>query len=124
MGAKDAHTVRSIKEAAEYPGPSLIIAYSHCGEHGYDLADGADHQVRAVNSGYWPLFNFDPRKDNGKRFTLASKEASIPLKDFIYKEGRYTRIIKQNPEAAEILLGEAEGDVKTKWVRIEAMKHL
>ena len=124
MGAKDAHSVRSIKEANDYNGPSLIIAYSHCGEHGYDLGDGAIHQDLAVRSGYWPLFNFNPDKPNGKRFTLASKEASIPLKDYVYEEGRYTRIIKQNPELASELLEQAENDVKTKWVRIEAMKNL
>jgi pyruvate-ferredoxin/flavodoxin oxidoreductase len=123
-GAKDAHTVRSIKEAHDYPGPSLILAYSHCGEHGYDLKDGAAHQEKAVNSGYWPLFNFNPMKPVGKRFTLASKEPSIPLKDYVYEEARYTRIIKQNPELAETLLEEAQADVDKKWLRINTLRNL
>lgn len=124
MGAKDAHSVRSIKEANDYPGPSVIIAYSHCGEHGYHLGEGADHQSNAVDSGYWPLFNYDPRKPIGKRFVMASKEPSIPLKDYIYKEARYTRIIKEHPDVAETLLHEAEEGVKTKWLRLETLKAL
>ena len=124
MGAKDAHSVRSIKEANDYPGPSVIIAYSHCGEHGYHLGDGADHQSNAVDSGYWPLFNFDPRKPVGKRFQMASKEPSIPLQDYIYKEARYTRIIKEHPDVAETLLHEAEEGVKAKWMRLETLRAL
>jgi pyruvate-ferredoxin/flavodoxin oxidoreductase len=124
MGAKDAHSVRSIKEANDYPGPSLIIAYSHCGEHGYHLGEGSEHQTNAVDSGYWPLFNYDPRKPIGKRFQVASKEPSIPLQDYIYKEARYTRIIKENPEVAETLLHEAEEGVKAKWLRLDMLKAL
>jgi pyruvate-ferredoxin/flavodoxin oxidoreductase len=124
MGAKDAHSVRSIKEAHDYPGPSLILAYSHCGEHGYHLGEGADHQEKAVNSGYWPLFNFNPLKEVGKRFTLASKEASIPLEDYIYEEARYTRVVKQNPELASELLEQAKASVNAKWTRIETLRNL
>jgi pyruvate-ferredoxin/flavodoxin oxidoreductase len=124
MGAKDAHSVRSIKEANDYPGPSLIIAYSHCGEHGYHLGEGAEHQTNAVDSGYWPLFNYDPRKPIGKRFVLSSKEPSIPLEDYIYKEARYTRIIKENPEVAQTLLEEAQEGVKAKWTKLELLRAL
>ena len=62
FGARDAHTVKAFVEADSYPGPSLIIAYSHCIAHGYDLAYGADQQKRAVQSGIWPLYRFDPRR--------------------------------------------------------------
>ncbi len=63
-------------------------------------------------------------KPAGKRFTLASKEPSIPLKDYVYEEARYTRIIKQNPEVAETLLEEAQADVDKKWLRIETLRNL
>ena len=62
MGAKDTQTVTAFAEAAAYDGPSLIIAYSHCIEHGYDMVDGLAHQDLAVKSGFWPLYRFDPRR--------------------------------------------------------------
>jgi len=124
MGAKDLHTVKAITEAANYPGPSLIIAYSHCGEHGYDLSKGAEQQALAVKSGYWPLFRFNPLAEKGKSFCLDSQEPSIPLTDFIYNEARYTRVVKQNKELAKVLLEKAEEDVDNKWNRIHAMMHL
>ena len=62
FGAKDAHTVQVFREAVEYDGPSVIIAYSHCIAHGYDMRYGADQQKLAVNSGVWPLYRFDPRR--------------------------------------------------------------
>ncbi len=124
MGAKDLHTVKAITEAANYPGPSLIIAYSHCIEHGIEMGHGADQQARAVQSGYWPLFRYNPLAEKGKSFMLDSKEPSIPLADYIYKESRYTRVIKQNKEMADTLLKQAEEDVNQKWNRIHAMMHL
>jgi pyruvate-ferredoxin/flavodoxin oxidoreductase len=124
MGAKDLHTIKAINEAANYPGPSLIIAYSHCIEHGIDMGHGADQQARAVKSGYWPLFRYNPMAEKGKAFSLDSDEASIPLTDYIYNESRYTRIIKQNQEMADILLKQAEEDINNKWNRIHAMMHL
>ncbi|NNK74094.1 MAG: pyruvate:ferredoxin (flavodoxin) oxidoreductase, partial [Flavobacteriaceae bacterium] len=77
IGAKDMQTLKAIEEAAAYPGPSIIIAYSHCGEHGYDLKDGALQQEKAVQTGYWPLFRFNPSKPKGKKFKLDSKEPSL-----------------------------------------------
>ncbi|MEQ9064490.1 MAG: pyruvate:ferredoxin (flavodoxin) oxidoreductase [Vicingaceae bacterium] len=124
MGAKDLHTIKAINEAANYPGPSLIIAYSHCIEHGIDMGHGADQQNLAVKSGYWPLFRYHPLAEKGKSFMLDSKEPSIPLTDYIYNESRYTRIIKQNKEMAHKLLEQAEEDVSNKWNRINAMMHL
>ena len=62
FGAKDAQTVQALRRGRGYPGPSLIIAYSHCIAHGYDLAHGLDQQKLAVDSGYWPLYRFDPRR--------------------------------------------------------------
>ncbi|MGB5692622.1 MAG: pyruvate:ferredoxin (flavodoxin) oxidoreductase [Flavobacteriaceae bacterium] len=122
MGAKDMQTLRAIEEAEAYPGPSLIVAYSHCGEHGYDLKEGADHQVRAVDTGYWPLFRFDPSKPKGKKFKLDSKAPTKPLSDFMYKETRFTRVVKDNKELGEELLKQAQEEVDTKWERLELFK--
>lgn len=122
MGAKDMQTLRAIEEAAAYPGPSLIVAYSHCGEHGYDLKDGAVHQARAVETGYWPLFRFDPSKPKGKKFKLDSKQPSRPLSDFMYQETRFTRVVKDDKELGEELLKQAQEEVDTKWERLELFK--
>ena len=124
MGAKDLQTLRAIEEAAAYPGPSLIVAYSHCGEHGYDLKDGAVHQSRAVETGYWPLFRFNPSKPKGKKFKLDSKEPSKPLSDFMYRETRFTRVVKDDKELGAELLKQAQEEVDTKWERLELFRNM
>jgi pyruvate-ferredoxin/flavodoxin oxidoreductase len=124
MGAKDVQTLKAIKEAAEYNGPSLIVAYSHCGEHGYDLKDGATQQGKAVDTGYWPLFRFDPSKPKGKKFRLDSKAPSAPLEDFMYNEARFTRVVKDNATLAGELLKQAQEEVDSKWERLELFKSL
>ena len=124
MGAKDVQSLNAIREAAEFNGPSLIVAYSHCGEHGYDLKDGAVHQTKAVETGYWPLFRFDPSKPKGKKFKLDSKEPSAPLEEFMYKEARFTRVVKDNPDYAKELLTEAQDMVDSQWERLELFKNM
>ncbi|MBI9042678.1 pyruvate:ferredoxin (flavodoxin) oxidoreductase [Lutibacter sp.] len=124
IGAKDNQTLKAIEEAAAYPGPSLIIAYAHCGEHGYDLKDGASHQEKAVETGYWPLFRFNPQSEKGKKFRLDSKAPSAPLQDFMYKETRFTRVVKENPELAGVLLEKAQEQVDSQWERLELYKNL
>ena len=124
IGAKDLQTLKAIEEAEAYPGPSIIIAYSHCGEHGYDLADGALQQEKAVASGYWPLFRFDPSKPQGKKFKLDSKAPSIPLKDFMYNETRFSRVVKDNAELGAKLLEQAQAEVNSKWERLELYRDM
>jgi len=124
MGAKDLQSLKAIEEAEAYPGPSIIIAYSHCGEHGYDLADGASQQVKAVDSGYWPLFRFNPSKPKGKKFKLDSKAPSIPLKDFMYNETRFTRVVKDDAELGAKLLEQAQTEVNSKWERLELYRDM
>ncbi len=82
MGANDRQTVNAFLEAESYDGPSLIIAYSHCIAHGINMAKGLDQQKLAVDSGYWPLYRFDPRlKEDGKNpFQLDSRAPKIPLR--------------------------------------------
>lgn len=124
MGANDAHTVRTIQEAEAFPGTSLIIAYSHCIAHGYDMVHGADHQLNAVKSGYWPLFRYNPLKPKGERFLIDSKEPSLPLKEFMYDENRFSIITKQDPENGAKLLTLAEHGVADHWERLLALKGL
>jgi pyruvate-ferredoxin/flavodoxin oxidoreductase len=125
MGAGDMHTVKAIMEAEAYDGPSLIIAYSHCIAHGYDLAHGMDQQKAAVNSGYWPLFRYNPDLvAQGKNpFQLDSRPATIGLKDYIYNETRYTMLVKSNPEHAQELFKMAQDDVAAKWTLYDYMAH-
>jgi len=122
MGAKDVQTLKAIQEAEAYPGPSLIIAYSHCGEHGYDLKHGATQQTKAVETGYWPLFRFNPLAPKGKKFKLDSKQATAPLSEFMYNETRFTRVVKDNPELGKQLLDQAQEESETRWERLEMFK--
>jgi len=117
MGANDAHTVRAFLEAEAYEGPSLIIAYSHCIAHGYDMADGLDQQKAAVLSGYWPLLRYNPdlAREGKNPLHLDSKAPSIPLEKYIYNETRYTMLVQTNPAAARELLALAQEDVRKRW---------
>ena len=124
MGAKDSQTLKAIQEAEAYPGVSLIVAYSHCGDHGYDLKYGADHQAKAVETGYWPLFRFNPLDVKGKKFKLDFKQPSAPLSEFMYSEARFSRVVKDNPEFAKELLDKAQENVEVQWERLELYKNL
>jgi len=117
MGGSDTHTIKAFQEAEAYNGPSLIIAYSHCIAHGYDMKFGLEQQRKAVLSGYWPLMRYDPRLSAlGKNpFQLDSKAPSIPLKAYAYQEARYTMLARSSPNVAAELLSEAQGDVDRKW---------
>src|SRR5437868_528006 len=112
MGGSDIHTVKAFLEAEAFDGPSIIIAYSHCIAHGYDMAFGMDQQKAAVNSGYWPLFRYNPDLADQQKnpFQLDSRAPSINLKQYIYNETRYTMLVKSNPEHAKELLQLAEED--------------
>jgi pyruvate-ferredoxin/flavodoxin oxidoreductase len=117
MGGGDTHTVKAFLEAEAHDGPSLIIAYSHCIAHGYDMMHGLDQQKAAVQSGYWPLMRYNPAlRDEGKNpFQLDSKAPSIPLKQYVYNEARYTMLTRSNPDAARDLLTLAQDDVERQW---------
>ncbi len=110
LGASDAQTVRAFQEAESYDGPSIIIAYSPCGQHGFELLDGAQHQKLAVDSGYWMLYRYDPRKlGTGERpLTLDSKPAKISLMDFLQTENRFRIIERKDPERFKKLVSDAE----------------
>jgi pyruvate-ferredoxin/flavodoxin oxidoreductase len=126
MGGNDSHTIKAFMEAESYNGPSIIIAYSHCIAHGYDMVHGLDQQKAAVQSGYWPLFRYDPRlAAEGKNpFQLDSRAPSIKLKDYVYNETRYTMLVKSNPDEASHLLELAQKDVLDRWRIYENMVHM
>jgi len=100
MGAKDNHTVQAFLEAESYDGPSMIIAYSHCIAHGYDLAFGLDQQKLVVSSGIWPLYRYDPRRvANGEPpLILDSTPGDTPVDDYMRNETRFRMVEKMNPE--------------------------
>lgn len=124
MGANDVHALKTILEAEAYPGPSLIIAYSHCIAHGYDMCHGLDQQKLAVNTGYWPLFRYNPTKEKGQRFSIDCKPPSVQLNEFLYHENRFATIKNNSPERAEEFLVRANEGIKQHWERIEALKAL
>ncbi len=117
MGANDAQTIRAFIEAEAYDGPSLILAYSHCVAHGYDLKYGLEQQKAAVDSAHWPLFRFNPDMTvEGKNpFSLDSRAPKISLDKYIYREGRYRMLTQSHPERAAKLLELAQGDVEARW---------
>ena len=117
MGAGDTHTIKAFIEAEAHDGPSLIIAYSHCIAHGYDMSMGLEQQKKAVLSGYWPLMRYNPalRLEGKNPFQLDSKAPSIPFKQYAYQEARYTMLVRSNPEAARELLKMAQDDVERQW---------
>jgi pyruvate-ferredoxin/flavodoxin oxidoreductase len=124
MGANDVHALKTILEAEAYPGPSIIIAYSHCIAHGYDMCHGPEQQSLSVKSGYWPLFRYNPLKEKGQRFVVDSKEPSIPLEEFLYHENRFATIKNNYPEKAIEFLAMAKDGMHKRWERIEALKGL
>ncbi|KPP98592.1 MAG: pyruvate-flavodoxin oxidoreductase NifJ [Bacteroidetes bacterium HLUCCA01] len=123
MGASDMQTMKAIIEAERYPGPSIIIAYSHCIAHGYNMKYGLNQQKNAVDSGYWPLFRYDPTlQDAGKNpFQLDSKSPKITMKDYAYNEMRYLMLAKSQPKVAKQLMEQAQRDVDNKWITYQRM---
>lgn len=123
MGSNDQHTLRAFLEAEAYNGPSLIIAYSHCIAHGINMGTAMQNQKAAVDSGYWPLYRYNPdlEKEGKNPFKLDSKGLKIKLKDYAYMETRYKMLTKSHPQLAEQLIKEAQDDVIRTWKEYERM---
>jgi pyruvate-ferredoxin/flavodoxin oxidoreductase len=117
FGAKDAQTVQAFLEAEAHPGPSLIIAYSHCIAHGYDMAYGAEQQKLAVSSGVWPLYRFDPRRvaQGEPPLKLDSGPPKTAVKDYMRNETRFRMVETQDPERYKLLLKAAERDAAQRF---------
>jgi pyruvate-ferredoxin/flavodoxin oxidoreductase len=117
MGARDEHTLRVFMEAESYPGPSLILAYSHCIAHGIDMAKGMNQQKLNVETGRWLLYRYDPRRvEVGQNpLQLDSRAPKGHLADAMYRENRFSMLTRSKPEEARKLLEEAELDLHTRW---------
>jgi pyruvate-ferredoxin/flavodoxin oxidoreductase len=122
-GAKDTQTLNAFLEAESYPGTSLIIAYSPCIAHGVDMSRNHTQQKLAVNSGHWPLFRFDPRRGEGGQnpLKLDSKPPSVPYREFVQSETRFSMLWYANPGRAESLLSEAEKEVAARFHRYQQL---
>jgi pyruvate-ferredoxin/flavodoxin oxidoreductase len=123
MGANDQHTLRAILEAEAYDGPSLIIAYSHCIAHGIDMAKGLEQQKLAVQSGYWPLFRYNPAlsAQGQNPLVIDSKEPTIRMEEYAYNETRYRMLLQSDEVRAEALMNLARQDVKSRWQLYQQM---
>ncbi|MBZ5859333.1 pyruvate:ferredoxin (flavodoxin) oxidoreductase [Flavihumibacter profundi] len=123
FGSNPQQTLLAMREAEAYDGPSLILAYSHCIAHGYDLKKGLDQQNKAVSSGHWPLLRYNPvlRKKNQNPFVLDSPRPTITLKDYAYNELRYKVLTLTNPKTAEELMKYAQDLVNLKWKTYEEL---
>ena len=123
MGGNPQQTLLAMREAEEYQGPSLILAYSHCIAHGYDMADGLNQQKLATQTGYWPLMRYNPalRAAGKKPFVLDSPRPTIPFQDYAYNEMRYRVLTQSNPEEAERLLKGAQELIERRW---QTYKHM
>jgi len=117
LGADMNHTIKVFREAEAYNGPSMIVAYSHCAGHGYDLRNGLKQQKAAVASGYWPLMRYNPelKKEGKNPFLLDSKAPSIQLEEYIYAENRYRILTYSKPEIAKEYYKRAQAEVMNRW---------
>ena len=118
LGGDNAQAVRALWEAEQYPGPALVIAYAHCIEHGIEMEQGMLHQKDAVDTGYWPLYRYDPR--NTKPLRLDSKRKR-PVSDFLAEENRFASLQRSRPETAAELDGLEQADVDEHWAHLELM---
>jgi pyruvate-ferredoxin/flavodoxin oxidoreductase len=126
LGANDLQALKAIQEAEAYDGPSLIIAYSHCIAHGIDTRNGLEEQKRAVQSGYWLLYRYNPLlAEQGKNpLVLDSKAPSLPLGEFEFKESRYQVLRQNEPQRAEELVKLAQQDADMRWKRYQMLAKL
>ncbi len=123
FGAKDAQTVKALQEAESFPGPAIVIAYSHCVAHGYDLAHGLEQQKVAVETGYWPLYRYDPRRlEQGEApMQLDSAPPKGDVGRFMRAESRFRVAEAIDPERFRLALGQAQEDVATRWALYQAL---
>jgi len=126
LGANPNQAVKAFAEAEAYPGPALIIAYSHCINHGFNLTTGYEEQKKAVASGHWPLYRFDPRlKEQGKNpLQLDSKPPTIEFAEYAYNEDRYKSLKQSKPEVAAELMKLANRDAVERYALMEQLAGL
>lgn len=123
FGANDQQTLNAFIEAEAYNGPSLILAYSPCINHGYDLKNSLNQQKLAVNSGAWPLYRYNPvLASEGKNpLTIDSKEPSVSIEEYAYNETRFSMLVKSDEQRAEELIKLAQKDAEKRWSLYQQM---
>ena len=123
LGAKDAQTVAAFREAESFPGTSILIAYSHCIAHGYELEHGLSQQRAAVESGYWPLLRYDPRRaaKGESPLKLDSSAPSLPLAEFSGKENRFKQVGQADPAAHARFAEEAQRAIHDRWAHYQRL---
>ena len=123
FGADDSQLVKAMLEADAYDGPSIIVAYSHCIEQGYDMINGLEQQKNAVKSGHWPLFRYNPQRvlEGKNPLQLDSKAPSMPITDYMKGETRFTRLKASDADAFKALGELAQQDVAARWRLYEHM---
>ncbi|MBQ6539752.1 MAG: pyruvate:ferredoxin (flavodoxin) oxidoreductase, partial [Oscillospiraceae bacterium] len=123
MGADPAQLIKALIEADAYPGPSIVIAYTPCIAHGIKLGMGSvqEEMKRAVKSGYWHLYRYDPSRTE-KKFILDSREPNMDFQEFLKGEVRYASLIKSFPENAKTLFARAEKEAKEKYESYKKME--
>jgi pyruvate-ferredoxin/flavodoxin oxidoreductase len=123
MGANQNQLVKALTEAEAYNGPSLIIAYAPCINHGINMGKAQDEIKRAVDCGYWQLYRFNPMlEEEGKNpFTLDSKEPTGDYQAFIAGENRYASLKKTKPQIAEELFAQNEADAKARYAKYKKL---
>ena len=125
LGGNEMQTVRALLEAAAWPGPSLVIAYSTCIAHGIEMSTSMTHQKDAVNSGYWPLYRYHPSPEEGTHpFQLDSKAPTVQVSDFALAETRFSMLARSDPERSRHLLAMAQSDVTQRWHYYEQLAHV
>ncbi len=125
MGANPAQTIKAIKEAEAYPGPSLIVAYAPCEMHSIKggMENCQKEMKKSVDCGYWNLFRFDPSAD-GSKFTLDSAEPKDGYREFLMNEARYSRLTREFPERAEGLFEASEENAKARYEHLLKLKEM
>jgi pyruvate-ferredoxin/flavodoxin oxidoreductase len=123
MGARDEHTLRAFLEAEAYPGPSLILAYSHCIAHGIDMATGMAQQKQAVDAGRWLLYRHDPRRtaEGLPALQLDCRSPNLPLAEAMASENRFRMLHYSHSEQARALTREAQKEVRLRWERYQRL---
>ena len=125
LGGNEMQTVRALLEAAAWPGPSLVIAYSTCIAHGIEMSTSMTHQKDAVGSGYWPLYRYHPSPEEGAHpFQLDSKAPTTAFSDFALAESRFSMLARSDPERSRHLLAMAQSDITQRWRYYEQLAHV
>jgi pyruvate-ferredoxin/flavodoxin oxidoreductase len=126
MGADNPQTVKALAEADAYDGPSLVIAYSHCIAHGIEMKKGMEQQKLAVDTGYWPLYRYDPQHARAGEhpFHLDSRAPKLPVSEFMAREARFAMLARSQPDTAAELAELAQHDVDERRLVYEQMAEI